>query len=60
MSSHKTRRDFLKCGAAGSLAYALGSSAASAGDTAVIVHISGFGPTGTRYIDAQKTPFTKP
>jgi pimeloyl-ACP methyl ester carboxylesterase len=33
---------------------------ARTGNTPVIVHISGFGPTGTRYSKAQNTPSTKP
>ncbi len=33
---------------------------ARTGSTPVIVHISGFGPTGTRYSKSQKTPSTKP
>jgi pimeloyl-ACP methyl ester carboxylesterase/quercetin dioxygenase-like cupin family protein len=33
---------------------------ARTGNTPVIVHISGFGPTGTRYSEAQNTPSTKP
>jgi uncharacterized RmlC-like cupin family protein len=33
---------------------------ARTGNTPVIVNISGFGPTGTRYSEAQNTPSTKP
>ena len=33
---------------------------ARTGNTSVIIHISGFGPTGTRYSEAQSTPSTKP